>query len=411
MKKNIIVGQSGGPTAVINASLYGVITEGMKHPEEIGCVYGMHNGIEGFLRDDYQDLSHTLSPEELELLKVTPAAYLGSCRYKLPEDLSSPFYLTLFKKLEDLEIGYFFYIGGNDSMDTVSKLSRYAAGIKSDIRFIGIPKTIDNDLIMTDHTPGFASAAKYVATTVREIVLDSSVYHQPAVTIVEIMGRHAGWLTAAAALAKRTPDEAPHLIYLPEVAFDVEKFLQDVQAVYDRLGYCFVVASEGIVDKDGNYIAADGQTDAFGHVQLSGAGETLKNLVEERLGLKARCNTLGTAQRSAMHFASKTDADEAYATGVKAVELALAGKSGVMVTLERQPGEEYVCTLGEAPLSAVANVEKKVPLEWINEEGNYVTEDFIKYARPLIEGEVAVPMKNGLPDYVTIDKTIGRVQK
>jgi 6-phosphofructokinase 1 len=225
------------------------------------------------------------------------------------------------------------------------------------------------------------------------------------------MGRNAGWLTAAAALAKRTSDEAPHLIYLPEVPFDTEQFLKDVQAVYDRLGYCYVVASEGIVDKDGNYIAADGKVDAFGHAQLSGAGETLKNLVEERLGLKARCNTLGTAQRSAMHFASKTDAEESYATGKRAVELALAGKSGIMVTLDRQPGDEYVCTLGEAPLSEVANVEKKVPLEWITPEGNYVTDDFIKYCRPLIEGEVEVPMKNGLPDYVSIDKTLGKVQK
>jgi 6-phosphofructokinase 1 len=297
-------------------------------------------------------------------------------------------------------------------MDTCHKMSVAAEKMGYEMRVIGIPKTVDNDLPITDHCPGYASSAKYLAATVMETGIDlSSVSTKNKVCILEAMGRNAGWLTAAAALAKRTPDEAPHLIYLPEVPFDTEQFLKDVQAVYDRLGYCYVVASEGIVDKDGNYIAADGKVDAFGHAQLSGAGETLKNLVEERLGLKARCNTLGTAQRSAMHFASKTDAEESYATGKRAVELALSGKSGIMVTLDRQPGDEYVCTLGEAPLSEVANVEKKVPLEWITPEGNYVTDDFIKYCRPLIEGEVEVPMKNGLPDYVSIDKTLGRVQK
>ncbi len=291
-------------------------------------------------------------------------------------------------------------------------MSLAAEKLGYEMRVIGIPKTVDNDLPITDHCPGFASAAKYLAATVMETGIDlASVATKNKVCIIEAMGRNAGWLTAAAALAKRTPDEAPHLIYLPEVPFDTEQFLKDVQAVYDRLGYCFVVASEGIMDKDGNYIAADGRVDAFGHAQLSGAGETLKNLVEERLGLKARCNTLGTAQRSAMHFASKTDSDEAYATGVKAVELALAGQTGLMVTLDRAPGEEYKCTLGAAPLGEVANVEKKVPREWVNAEGNYVTEEFIKYCRPLIEGEVPVPMRGGLPDYVALNMQLGRVDQ
>lgn len=407
LKGNAVIAQSGGPTAVINNSACGAIQAWLQAENAPGTIYAAVSGIKGFLEEDLIDLSQQ-PVENIAGMRHTPGAGLFSCRYKVqPEDNA-----RLVEICRKYNIRYFFYNGGNDSMDTAHKMSLAAKEMGYDMCVIGIPKTVDNDLPITDHCPGYASSAKYLAATVMETGIDlSSVSTKNKVCIIEAMGRNAGWLTAAAALAKRTPDEAPHLIYLPEVAFDVEKFLQDVQAVYDRLGYCFVVASEGIVDKDGNYIAADGQTDAFGHVQLSGAGETLKNLVEERLGLKARCNTLGTAQRSAMHFASKTDADEAYATGVKAVELALAGKSGVMVTLERQPGDEYVCTLGEAPLSAVANVEKKVPLEWINEEGNYVTEDFIKYARPLIEGEVAVPMKNGLPDYVTIDKTIGRVQK
>ncbi|MFR2847317.1 MAG: diphosphate--fructose-6-phosphate 1-phosphotransferase [Hungatella hathewayi] len=227
MKKNIIVGQSGGPTAVINASLYGVVCEGLKQEDSVGHVYGMIHGIEGFLKDMYMDMGEGLSKEELELVKLTPAAYLGSCRFKLPEDLTSPVYVTLFEKLEALDIGYFFYIGGNDSMDTVSKLSRYAAGHKSSIRFVGIPKTIDNDLIHTDHTPGYGSAAKYVASTVREIVLDSSVYQQPAVTIVELMGRNAGWLTAASILARKEEFDNPMLIYLPEADFDFKEFTRD----------------------------------------------------------------------------------------------------------------------------------------------------------------------------------------
>ena len=309
------------------------------------------------------------------------------------------------------DIRYFFYNGGNDSMDTAHKMQLAAEAAGYEMHVIGVPKTVDNDLPFTDHCPGYGSAAKYLAATVMETGLDlSSVSTKNKVCIIEAMGRNAGWLTAAGALAKRSPEEAPHLIYLPEVPFSVEQFLNDVQTVYDRLGYCFVVASEGIVDKDGNYIAAGGTIDAFGHAQLSGAGEALKQIVEQKLGIKARCNTLGTAQRSAMHFASLTDATEAYQSGAKAVELALAGKTGVMVSLERAAGAEYHCTIGEVPLEKVANIEKKVPVEWITPEHNYVTEAFLQYARPLIQGEVQLPMKNGLPDYVHIDQSIGRVK-
>ena len=402
MKKNIIVGQSGGPTAVINASLYGVITEGMKHPEEIGCVYGMHNGIEGFLRDDYQDLSHTLSPEELELLKVTPAAYLGSCRYKLPEDLSSPFYLTLFKKLEDLEIGYFFYIGGNDSMDTVSKLSRYAAGIKSDIRFIGIPKTIDNDLIMTDHTPGFASAAKYVATTVREIVLDSSVYHQPAVTIVEIMGRHAGWLTAASVLARKHELDNPMLIYLPEADFDFKEFSTDLQAAFKRSPSVVVCVSEGISDAGGRFICeydTEAKLDNFGHKMLTGSGKYLENLVKEKLGVKVRSVELNVCQRCSSSCLSATDLDEAISSGKFAVQAALSGETGKMISFIRKSNSPYELEFATADVNNICNMEKAVPRKWITQNGSDISNEFLAYAKPLIQGSVEIPMKDGLPHF------------
>lgn len=403
MKKNIIVGQSGGPTAVINASLYGVITEGMKHPEEIGCVYGMHNGIEGFLRDDYQDLSHTLSPEELELLKVTPAAYLGSCRYKLPEDLSSPFYLTLFKKLEDLEIGYFFYIGGNDSMDTVSKLSRYAAGIKSDIRFIGIPKTIDNDLIMTDHTPGFASAAKYVATTVREIVLDSSVYHQPAVTIVEIMGRHAGWLTAASVLARKHELDNPMLIYLPEADFDFKEFSTDLQAAFKRSPSVVVCVSEGISDAGGRFICeydTEAKLDNFGHKMLTGCGKVLENYIRNEFGIKARSVELNVSQRCSGMMASLTDIEEAASSAGFGVRAALNGSTGMMVAFKRTSDEPYALEYALEDVNVICNQEKKFPLDWITNHGTNIGPEFYTYALPLIQGEPERKMENGLPVYL-----------
>lgn len=303
-KKNLIVGQSGGPTAVINSSLYGVVSEGIRQ-EEIGHVYGMVNGIEGFLKGTVLDFEEALPGEKLEYLTYTPGAYLGSCRYKLPQSLEDPVYPELFRRFEEMNIGWFFYIGGNDSMDTVSKLSRYAAMIGSDIRIIGEPKTIDNDLVHTDHTPGFGSAARYVASTVREITLDASVYEKKSVTIVEIMGRHAGWLTAAGALARKYTGDNPLLIYLPETAFDTEKFLTKVSSAFEKNCNVVVCVSEGIHDAKGTFICEYDNsvgTDTFGHKMLAGCGKYLENLVRDRLGVKARSIELMDSQRCALPF-------------------------------------------------------------------------------------------------------------
>ena len=402
---NALVAQSGGPTAVINNSVCGVIQEWQKNSTN-GKIYGGISGIKGILAGDIIDLG-LQDPAVINGLRYTPGAGLWSCRYKVSASDQEAL-IAIFQKLN---IRYFFYNGGNDSMDTAYKTWLAAQTAGYEMHVIGVPKTVDNDLPFTDHCPGYGSAAKYIATTVLETGYDlQSVSTKNKVTILEAMGRNAGWLTAAGALAKRSADEAPHLIYLPEVAFDTEQFLQDVQKVYDRLGYVYVVASEGLVDAQGQYIAAGKTLDAFGHAQLSGVGGKLKQIIEEKLGIKARSNILGTAQRSAMHFASLRDAQEAYSSGVQAVKLAMEHKSGVMVSLERVPGKIYTCNTAEVPLEKVANVEKKVPLAWINEEHNYVREEFIQYAQPLIEGEVAVPMKNGLPNYVTIDRNLGRVK-
>ena len=345
MKKNIIVGQSGGPTAVINASLCGVIREGKCHPEQIGTVYGMINGIEGFLAGKYMDLSSGLSEEELELLKMTPAAFLGSCRFKLPEALSSEFYPTLFNKFEELNIGYFFYIGGNDSMDTVSKLSRYANGIGSDIRFIGIPKTIDNDLVGTDHTPGFGSAAKYVASTVREITLDASVYQQKSVTIVELMGRHAGWLTASSVLARKHGEDNPLLIYLPESPFEFEQFSADLKNAFEKSQTVVVCVSEGIADSAGHFICEysnEAQLDTFGHKMLTGCGEILENYIRNQFGVKVRSVELNVSQRCSGMIVSGQDMKEAEEAGAFGVRSALDGVNGMMVAFKRACEEPYL---------------------------------------------------------------------
>lgn len=401
MKKNVIVGQSGGPTAVINASLYGVVTESMQHLEEVGHVYGMIHGIEGFLSDHYKNLSE-LSQEELELIKLTPAAYLGSCRYKLPEDLSSPFYPTIFEKFEALDIGYFFYIGGNDSMDTVSKLSRYAKAIESPIRFIGIPKTIDNDLILTDHTPGYGSAAKYVASTVREIVLDSSVYQQPAVTIVELMGRHAGWLTAASVLARKEHLDNPLLIYLPESDFDFEEFSNDLKAALDRQPNVIVCVSEGISDASGRFICEysdEAQVDNFGHKMLTGCGKVLENFVRNHFGIKARSVELNVSQRCSGMVASLTDIEEAAFVGSEGVKAALDGNTGMMIAMNRFEKAPYQITAAMVDVNLVCNQEKPFPAEWITNHGTDIGPEFLEYALPLIQGEAVRPMEHGLPVY------------
>lgn len=401
--KNVIVGQSGGPTAVINASLYGVIKEALAH-EEIGHVYGMIHGIEGLLQDNYMDLGAELSKEDLELLKVTPAAYLGSCRYKLPEDLTSTFYHTIFEKFENLNIGYFFYIGGNDSMDTVSKLSRYAAGIGSEIRFIGVPKTIDNDLIQTDHTPGYGSAAKYVASTVREIVLDSSVYQQKSVTIIELMGRHAGWLTAASVLARKSERDNPVLIYLPESDFELEHFAHDLEETLKKQPNVIVCVSEGISDASGTFICEYGdeaQVDNFGHKMLTGCGKVLENFVRHKFGVKVRSVELNVCQRCSGMIASITDIEEAAEAGRAGVRAALSGETGRMIAFCRVSQTPYRMECRTVDVNEVCNQEKAVPAEWITGDGNDIGQAFIDYALPLIQGEAERPMENGIPKYLS----------
>ena len=401
MKKNAIVGQSGGPTAVINASLYGVVYEALNREDVIGTIYGMINGIEGFLNENLMDMKPLEVNGELELIKTTPGSYLGSCRYKLPEDLTDAVYPQLFEKFEKYNIGYFFYIGGNDSMDTVSKLSRYAETVNSEIHFIGIPKTIDNDLVLTDHTPGFGSAAKYVASTVREIAIDASVYdNKKSVTIVEIMGRHAGWLAAASVLARKFEGDNPVLIYLPEVAFDQEQFLADVQKAFEHTSNLVVCISEGINDGNGTFVcelASDVGTDTFGHKMLTGSGKYLENLVKEKLGIKVRSVELNVCQRCSSSCLSATDLDEAAASGRFAVSAALDGETGKMINFIRKSDDPYILEFGTADVNEICNKEKAVPEEWITKDGSDIGDEFIAYARPLIQGSVEVPMKDGLP--------------
>ena len=408
MKKNAIVGQSGGPTAVINASLYGVVYEALNREDVFGNVYGMINGIEGFLHDQLMDMKPLDASGELELIKTTPGSYLGSCRYKLPEDLNDAVYPELFEKFEKYNIGYFFYIGGNDSMDTVSKLSRYAASINSDIRFMGLPKTIDNDLVLTDHTPGFGSAAKYVASTVREIAIDASVYdNKQSVTIVEIMGRHAGWLTAASALARKFENDNPVLIYLPEVAFDQDAFIEKIKSSLETTSNLVVCISEGIHTADGTFICELGSevgVDTFGHKMLTGSGKYLENLVKERLGVKVRSVELNVSQRCSSAMLSKDDQKEAIASGSFGVTAAIKGETGKMVAFKRQSpltlDADYVLNYATEDVNEICNKEKTVPLEWISEDGSDVTEAFLAYARPLVRGNVSVPTdEDDLPKF------------
>ena len=403
MKKNVIVGQSGGPTAVINASLYGVVYEALMQKEQIGTVYGMINGIEGFLADTIMDMNSVEQSGELELIKTTPGSFLGSCRYKLPEDLKDDVYPLLFKKFEEYSIGYFFYIGGNDSMDTVSKLSRYAAISGSEICFIGIPKTIDNDLVLTDHTPGFGSAAKYVASTVREIAIDASVYdNKKSVTIVEIMGRHAGWLTAASVLARKFENDNPVLIYLPESAFNTDTFIEDVKKALEHTSNLVVCVSEGINDGNGTFIcelASDVGVDTFGHKMLTGSGKYLDNLVKEKLGVKVRSIELNVNQRCSSSMISATDQEEAIQAGISGVHFALDGITGKMIAFHRTEGADYSINYVPEDVNLICNQEKTVPPEWITGNGSDIGQAFIDYALPLIQGIVNVPEENGLPKF------------
>lgn len=400
MKKNLIVGQSGGPTAVINSSLYGVIERALRAVNHISTVYGMENGIEGFLKDNIINITQELSPDGLKLIKTTPGAYLGSCRYKLPSDLNDGVYKAIFEKFDKLNIGFFLYIGGNDSMDTVSKLSEYAAKINSDVKIIGIPKTIDNDLVNTDHTPGYGSAAKFVASSVREIVTDASIYDTQSVTIVEIMGRHAGWLTAASALARRFEHDNPVLIYLPETDFDEEAFLTKVKELLKEIKNIVVCVSEGIHDKDGTFIcenASSVSVDSFGHKMLAGCGKYLENLVKDKLGIKVRSIELNVTQRCSSAQLSLSDLTEASNAGAKGVESALNGETGKMVAFKRISSEPYNLEYELIDVNEVCNREKTVPLEWIINDNTDISEQFIQYAYPLIQGSVKVPEKHGLP--------------
>lgn len=402
--KNCFVAQSGGPTAAINASLAGVIKGVLEH-SDFDRIYGSLNGITGILEERYLDLTDIFNKDDnLTLLKRTPAMYLGSCRFKLPQpekDISP--YEFIFRKFEELNIGAFFYIGGNDSMDTVDKLSAYAASIGSEVCVIGIPKTIDNDLCVTDHTPGFGSAAKYVASSILEISHDTLIYHVKSVTIVEIMGRDAGWLTAASALARNDYSTAPHLIYLPERAFDTEAFLSDVSRLLNERDNVVIAVSEGIRDKEGNYISAStGSSDNFGHSQLSGAGKALEYLVQERLHVKVRSVEVNILQRCGGHIASLTDLDESFEEGRFGVKLAGEGESGKMITIFRTSNEPYQVSYGAAAISEIANKVKNVPESYINEAGNDVTEDMITYLKPLIQGEPVVEFKEGLPVYFPV---------
>lgn len=400
MKKNLIVGQSGGPTAVINSSLYGVICEALKSSDSIDTVYGMVNGIEGFLKGNIISFTDQVTKEELEALQTTPGAYLGSCRYKLPADLEDEIFKKLFEELEKLNIGYFLYIGGNDSMDTVSKLSRYAASIQSSICFIGVPKTIDNDLIHTDHTPGFGSAAKFVATTVREITMDASIYDTKSVTIVEIMGRHAGWLTAASVLARKFENDNPVLIYLPESNFNEEDFLRDVELHLQTKKNLVICVSEGLHDSNGNFICEKMNSvavDNFGHKVLTGCGKYLENLVKQQLKVKVRSVELNVTQRCSSSLLSKTDLEEASSAGQEGVKAALNGETGKMVAFKRVSDEPYEMIIQLVDVNEVCNQEKKVPKEWIINNGTDIAFEFISYVLPLIQGNVSIPQKDGLP--------------
>ena len=391
-KKNCIVAQSGGPTVAINASLAGVV-KGVKDSQVFDTIYGSVNGILGILNNNVINLSEIVANEEtLNRLKHTPSMYLGSCRYKLPTVEESPeTYAQIFEMFESLNIGAFFYIGGNDSMDTALKLSQYAASIGSDVRVIGVPKTIDNDLCLTDHTPGFGSAAKYIASTILEIAHDTFSYPVPSVTIVEIMGRDAGWLTGASVLARNKYNHAPHLIYLPEVAFDEAQFIEDVREAIKKYNNVVIAVSEGIKNAEGKYISATSAVeDTFGHSQLSGTGKCLEYIIKQNLQVKVRSVEINILQRCAAHMSSITDIGEAFRLGRHAVETALEGKSGVMVTAIRKANEPYSVKMGDTDVKNVAGLVKHVPREWINERGIVVSQDFVYYEYPLILWEPVV---------------------
>ena len=407
-KGNVLVGQSGGPTAVINSSLAGVFRTAMERG--YGKVYGMRYGIQGFMDEQYVDLStHIKNELDLELLKRTPSAFLGTCRYKLPEiHEGKEIYERIFELLDKLDIEVFIYIGGNDSMDTIRKLYDYSLLTGAKQKFVGCPKTIDNDLAITDHTPGFGSAAKYIATSTKEVICDALgfSYKKKNVTIIEIMGRNAGWLTGASALSAGEDCDGPDLIYLPELPFDVEAFTNRVRGLLEEKDVVVVAVSEGIHDASGKYIcemtAGSETKDAFGHIQMTGTAAYLASVIHNELGCKTRSVELSTLQRAAAHLTSRVDVDEAFAVGGATVKAADEGDSGVMVVIERLSDDPYQSTTGIHDVHRIANGEKVVPREWINAGGDYVTKDFLDYMRPLVQGQYNPMTVNGLPRHLNL---------
>jgi 6-phosphofructokinase 1 len=405
---NVVVGQSGGPTAVINAPLAGVYEAAIKAGAD--KVYGMQNGVQGFMQERLILLNDVLnSTEKVELLKRTPACFLGSCRYKLKSaDDNAQDYEKIFSVLEKYAIDWFFYIGGNDSMDSICKLAAYGKKIGSKIRFIGVPKTVDNDLMVTDHTPGYGSAAKFVATTMKEIVCDARIYERTSVTIVEIMGRNAGWLTAACALAKGEDCEGVDMICLPEIPMTLEEFLRRVADKLKTKQSLVIAVSEGLKLPDGRYICelsdCSQKDDVFGHKQLTGTALFLANECTKQLGVKARAIELSTLQRCAAHLQSATDVAESYAVGAAAVQVAAEGDSGVATTFVRVSNQPYRCETGKIEIAKMANFEKKVPVSWIDAENMQLRAPFIEYALPLIQGEVQPFYKDGLPQHILMKK-------
>jgi len=409
LKGACIIGQSGGPTSVINASAYGVIRTALDNPNITG-VYGAEHGIVGVLNDRLFDMSKE-DPKELELLKYTPSSALGSCRYKMKDpDEDDTDYKRILEVFKKHDVRYFFYNGGNDSMDTCNKISKYMQKVGYDCRVMGVPKTIDNDLFGTDHCPGFASAAKYIATSCMEVWHDARVYDKGMICIIEIMGRHAGWLTAASALACEY-GAGPDLIYVPEVDFDMDKFLADVERIYKEKGNVMVAVSEGIHYADGSFVseAKTSATDGFGHAQLGGLAALLANVCKEKTGAKVRGIELSLLQRCGAHLASQTDIEESFMAGKAAVENAVAGITDKMVAFERATENgHYVCKTKLLNLTDVANFEKKVPLEWINDEHNGIKHEFVDYALPLIQGETQMVKVDSLPRFAKLKKVLAK---
>ena len=407
MKGNVIVGQSGGPTAVINSSLAGVYKTAIDRGAN--KVYGMLHGIQGLLEKQVVDLSdHIKSDLDIDLLKRTPSSFLGSCRYKLPEIKDgTQLYDKIFQILDKLEIEYFFYIGGNDSMDTIKKLSDYSLLNGSRIRFMGVPKTIDNDLAVTDHTPGFGSAAKYIASITKEVIRDGLVYDQEQVTLLEIMGRNAGWITGAAALATGEDCEGPDMLFLPEITFDVDHFMKKVTDLQKVKKSVVVAVSEGVKVADGRYVCelTDNidYVDAFGHKQLTGTSRYLAGRISKEMGCKTRAIEFNSLQRCASHIVGRVDITEAFQVGGAAVKAAFEGETGKMIILKRVSDDPYICVTDIYDVHKIANIEKKVPREWINEAGDYVTQDFVNYVRPLIQAELTPMMVDGLPRHLRLE--------